>query len=254
MIAIRYLLLQTRNANDPMRAQEVECFARALDCDRSAIEAHDLLAAAPAASRLQQADVILLGGSGHYSAADIAPPRPGNGLRAGWLERTLDVLREIYQRGIPTFASCWGFQAFARALGGRIIHDLPTAEVGTIELHLTVAGRDDPLFGQLPPTFSAQAGHEDHVVELPPSAILLASSERVPEQAYRFADKPIYCTQFHPELDRTALLERVRAYPEYVERIAGVSYDEFLTHCRETPEANSLLKKFIKLIFRNDFS
>ena len=44
----------------------------------------------------------------------------------------------------------------ARAMGGECVNDLPNAEVGTIELQLTDAGRDDPLFGQLPPTFLAQ--------------------------------------------------------------------------------------------------
>jgi GMP synthase (glutamine-hydrolysing) len=79
--------------------------------------------------------------------------------------------------------------------------------------------------------------------------VLLASSARVRHQAFRFTGKPIYCTQFHPELDRTAMLERVRAYTEYVERIAGASYDEFVHDCRETPEANLLLRRFVELVF-----
>ena len=162
--------------------------------------------------------MLLLGGSGHYSAA-------GEGE---WLERALDLMREIHRLAKPTFASCWGFQAMARAMGGRCVHDLPNAEVGTIEVELTDAGREDPLFGNLPTRFAAQAGHEDHVVELPPDAVLLASSDRVREQAFRFAGQPIYCTQFHPELDRTAMMERVIAYPEYVARIARVPYDEFV--------------------------
>jgi len=166
-----------------------------------------------------------------------------------WLERALDAMREIHHLAKPTFASCWGFQAMARAMGGRCINDLPNAEVGTIELRLTKAGRDDPLFSQLPPTFTAQAGHEDHVDRLPPDAILLASSARVPEQAFRFADRPIYCTQFHPELDHTAMLDRVIQYPEYVSRIAGVTFDEFVHSVQETPEANSLLHRFVALNF-----
>ena len=133
---------------------------------------------------------------------------------------------------------------------GRALHPrFPNAELGTIELRLTDAGRTDPLFGTLPPVFGGQAGHEDHVVELPDDAVLLASSERVRKQAFRFAGKPIYCTQFHPELDRTAIFERVVAYPEYVERIAAVPADEFLATCRETPEANLLLRTFVALVF-----
>ena len=236
---LRYLLLQTRNSGDPMAAQEVRCFARMLDCPIAAIEVFDLLSAAPPIDKLQQPDMLLLGGSGHYSAAS----------EGAWLERALDCMREIHRLAKPTFASCWGFQAMARAMGGKCVNDLPNAEVGTIDLQLTDAGRADPLFGQLPPAFAGQAGHEDHVVELPSDAILLASSARVREQAFRFAGRPIYCTQFHPELDRTALMERVIAYPEYVARIARIPFDNFIQSCRETPEANSLLRRFVQTVF-----
>ena len=242
---LRYLLLQTRNASDPMCAQEVRCFARMLDCQLSDIEVFDLLAAAVPGDTLQAADMVLLGGSGHYSAAS----EPGRPRPRPWLQRALDSMREIHRISKPTFASCWGFQAMARAMGGECVHDLPNAEVGTIKLHLTDAGRSDPLFGSLPPAFAAQAGHEDHVVELPPDAVLLASSARVPEQAFHFDGKPIYCTQFHPELDRTGMLERVIAYPEYVARIARIPFDDFVHNVRETPEANSLLRRFVETIF-----
>ena len=239
MRPLRFLLLQTRNSGDPMAAQEVRCFARMLDCEISAIEVFDLLSAAPPIDKLRQPDMLLLGGSGHYSAAS----------EGVWLERALECMREVYQLAKPTFASCWGFQAMARAMGGKCVNDLPNAEVGTIELQLTDAGREDPLFGQLPPVFRGQAGHEDHVVELPPDAVLLASSARVREQAFRFAGRPIYCTQFHPELDLTGLMERVVAYPEYVARIARIPFDDFIKTCRQTPEANSLLRRFVELQF-----
>jgi GMP synthase (glutamine-hydrolysing) len=137
----------------------------------------------------------------------------------------------------------------ARALGGRCIHDPPFAELGTIELRLTEAGRNDPVFSTLPPTFAGQAGHEDHVTELPPDAVLLASSQRVQHQAFRFAGRPIYCTQFHPELNRQAIIERVHAYPEYVERIAAMPHDDFLATVRETPAANQLLRRFVSVVF-----
>jgi GMP synthase (glutamine-hydrolysing) len=135
----------------------------------------------------------------------------------------------------------------ARALGGCCVNDLPNAEVGTIALTLTEAGYNDPLFGELPPVFAAQAGHEDRVIELPRDAVLLASSPRVAEQAFRFVGRPIYCTQFHPELDRATMLERLVAYPEYVARIARVSYDDFIQNLRETPDANSLLRRFVTM-------
>ncbi len=250
MRSIRYLLLQIRNPGDPMASQEVECFAKALDCDASAIRVFDLLSAAPSMEVLRQVDMVLLGGSGHYSVASRSsdpnePARPS----AVWIERTLEALCEIHAISKPTFASCWGFQAMARALGGECVNDVPNAELGTVELRLTGAGSRDPIFGMLPEVFCAQAGHEDRVYRLPADAELLASSGRVQEQAFRFKGRPIYCTQFHPELNQKAMIERVIAYPEYIERIARVPFDDFLGNVRETPEANSLLRIFTRVIF-----
>jgi len=183
--------------------------------------------------------MFLLGGSGHYSAAG----------ETEWLERALDCLREVYRMAKPTFASCWGFQAMSRAMGGRCVNDVPNAELGTIDLTLTKDGRANQVFSFLPPEFTAQAGHEDHVVELPPDAVLLASSATIKEQAFRFENRPIYCTQFHPELDRTAMLERVIAYPDYIERNTKISHEEFIKTLRETPEANRILRRFVDHFF-----
>ena len=222
-----------------MLQQERSCFAETLQVDLEQIRPFDLLVQIPTASDLLEADIILIGGSGKYSATAQAP----------WLERSLQLLREICQQGQPMFASCWGFQALSRALGGRVVHDLPNAELGTLQLRLTPAGEEDPLFGALGSTFTAQAGHEDHVVELPAGAVLLASSERVAEQAFRWRDLPIYATQFHPELTRERLLQRLRAYPEYVERIYGQTLAEFEQHCHDTPAASSLLRRFVEQVF-----
>jgi len=232
---LRFLLLQIRNAGDPMRTQEVTCFARAMRVEKQQFRTIDLLSTAPARRDLKDASMVLLGGSGHYSAAG----------KGAWLERTLDVLREIHHRAVPTFASCWGFQAFARALGGRVVHDPGRAELGTLPLRRTDAGRDDPLFAPLGQRFFGQMGHEDCVDELPPGTTRLASSKRVENQAYRFDGLPIYCTQFHPELNRKDLIDRATNYPEYIERISGTSLEQFKAACRDTPQTEALLRHFM---------
>ncbi len=238
----RYLLLQVRNPDDSMRAHEVDCFVRSLACEPAALEVHDLLAGVPSQRKVEQFDAFLFGGSGDYSAAAIDDP---------WLDRTLHGLRQLFDTGKPIFASCWGFQAMARALGGKCITDPENAELGTIEISLTEHGRTDPLFSALPRRFAAQAGHMDHVVELPPAAIRLASSDLVANQAFTFAGHPVYCTQFHPELDRTGLITRLETYPAYCERIARVPFAEFIDRCcRETPDSNRLLARFAELVLR----
>ncbi len=222
-----------------MRDQEVHCFARALGCSIDQIRVLDLLAGAPTIAELNGVDVVLLGGSGDYSVVEGET----------WFRPAAAAMHELYVLEKPTFASCWGFQAMARALDGRVVTDLSRAELGTCALHLTEAGATDPIFGPLPRQFRAQMGHQDIVVELPSDAVLLASSSRVTNQAFRLEGKPIYCTQFHPELDRQTLVERVYAYPEYVERIAGMPLEEFVETTGETPETEQLLVRFVRHIF-----
>ncbi|HBL46234.1 MAG TPA: aminotransferase, partial [Planctomycetaceae bacterium] len=106
---LRYLLLQVRNADDPMLKQEVSCFAEILEVDESQVAVFDLLGGSLQENDLLETDIVLVGGSGHYSAA-------GEG---DWLDVALDSLRLVHDSRKPTFASCWGFQAMARAMGGR---------------------------------------------------------------------------------------------------------------------------------------
>ena len=236
---MRFLLLQIRNPDDPMRAHERAAFARTIGCRIESIDVFDVLAIKISQKVLESADVILIGGSGDYSALSTDP----------WMNRALEGLSLLYESKRPTFASCWGFQAFARALGGEVIHDADNAEVGTHQLMLTEQGCRDPLFGTLPRRFPAQMGHQDHVVRLPAEAIPLARSERVENQAYTFPDRPIYATQFHPELNASDLMDRLRQYPEYLQETTGQTFEEFRARTQESPDAASLLRRFVDMIF-----
>ena len=150
---MRFLLLQSRDPDDPMREHEVDCFATGFECPQTAIEVFDLLSGRPEQAILDRADVVLLGGSGDYSVAKGGP----------WLDDALETMRSLHQQAKPTFASCWGFQAMARAMGGRVVTDPARAEVGTYELELTQEGERDPVFGSLGSSFLAQVGHMDIV-------------------------------------------------------------------------------------------
>jgi len=245
------MLLQARNPGDPMRGQEVRCFARALDCPAENIQPVDLINHHHAAShltrtQLDSVDVVLLGGSGDYSVAE-------GGV---WLPAALEAMRDLVALAKPTFASCWGFQAMSQALGGHVVHDPARAELGTLPISLTPAGRADPVFGGLgdssqrkSDSFLAAMGHEDIVDQLPAGAMLLASTPRVTHQAFVLPGKPIYGTQFHPELDCPSLIERLETYPHYVNQIAGISFDRFVHDCRPTPAANTILRRFIEHVF-----
>ena len=230
----RYLLIQIRDADDSVREQEIGCFADALRCSREAITVFDLLSTELNASHLAEVDMVMIGGSGRYSVTSEAP----------WMQKALVSLQRLLDCGKPTFASCWGFQSLARAAGGKVVHDLENAELGTSLVTLTEAGKLDPIFSHLPESFEAYMGHEDRVIELPPGVTLLASTDRVAQQAFRFDGRPIYCTQFHPELTLPTLLSRIEAYPEYCERIAQVPFDVFRRQCQAAPQCETLLRLF----------
>jgi GMP synthase (glutamine-hydrolysing) len=231
----RFLLLQVRNADDPIRSHEVRCFARSFGCEAARIEVFDLLAGAPPTSLLDRADIVLLGGSGDHSVARGGP----------WLAAALETMAGLHEVGKPTFASCWGFQAMARALGGEVVTDHALAEVGTVWVELTPEGEADPVFSPLGRRFQAQMGHEDIVTALPAGATRLASSARVLNQAFRFDGKPIYCTQFHPELAREDLIARITRYPAYLPLAGARSIAELEEMTPETPHTEAILRRFV---------
>ena len=237
-----FLLLQMRDADDPMREHEVECFARSFRCPRERIRIFDLLGGVPTSGELDEVDVVLLGGSGDYSVAKGGP----------WLPAALDAMRGLYESSKPTFASCWGFQAMARAMGGEVVTDHDLAEVGTLTLRVTPEGSRDPVFGPLGPRFQVQIGHEDIVTELPGDAVLLASSDRVPNEAFRFEGRPIYCTQFHPELDREGIIARIAYYPDYLPLTGHANMEEFAAATPETPETEAILRRFMSVAFATE--
>jgi len=238
---IRYLLLQVRNPDDDMSENEIDCFSRALDCSRESVSVLDLLSAVPSQKDLDEADVVLLGGSGDYSVAEGGP----------WLPPALDVMRGLYESSKPTFASCWGFQAMARAMGGEVVTDPALAEVGTIWLTATPEGLEDPVFGPLGGRFQVHMGHQDVVTRLPDSVTLLASSDRVPNQAYRFEGKPIYATQFHPELGREDLILRIGTYPPYLPLAGCSTMEEFAAATPDIPETEAILSRFVREVVRD---
>ncbi len=237
---MKLLLLQARKSDDPMGAHEVQCFIDRCDVADSAIVPHDLLGGPPTIQRAREHDAVLIGGSGDYYVTQQNLPH--------W-QPFCDFLLELIASGHPTFASCFGYQAMIHALGGSIIHDPEKTEVGTFELELTAAGRDDPLLGELPAQFPAQMGHKDRAALLPDGIENLASSVRAPLQALRVPGKPIWATQFHPELDCKTNLERFDRYLEgYAEYMTDEEQATARAEFRESPGASALLRKFLTLI------
>ena len=146
-----------------------------------------------------------------------------------WIDGLVDWVAEAADRGLPILGVCYGHQALAEALGGRV------AAMDDIELGYREIERvdDDPLLADLDDPFTAFETHSDRVVELPPGATLLAENDRG-VQAFRRGD--CWGVQFHPEYDRdsAARVTKGKDLPE--DRIKsvldGIDDDNYAAACR----------------------
>lgn len=181
---------------------------------------------------------VLIGGASGFSAYEDYE----------WTRGLMAFVERCYQEEMPLFGSCWGHQFIARALGGSVAHDALRAEMGTKTIQLTEAGQQDALFGTMPPVFRGNHGHHDRVTSLPSEAIELAYNETSPFQAFRIAGKPIYGTQFHPELDKMTITNRLKLYRTYYpESGDDEAFEALLASFQDTPDASSLLRRFLAL-------
>lgn len=235
-MARRVVLLQVRD--DP-RAQEQErlCFLESCGLDPSELTAWNLVTDPRPDLRLtSRADAVLIGGAGSHSATEQYPfSRP--------LE---EIIRRLVAEERPTFASCYGHHVLVRALGGDLITDHTRGEVGTFDVELTRRGGEDPLLEGFPYRFAVQLGHHDVVLRLPAECHELAYSEKCRNQMLRVAGKPIYSTQFHPELSEDHLRVRLLMYRD--DYLAEQTTDDELSLPLHSSEwADRMLRRFFDL-------
>ncbi len=240
---MHHLLLQARDPDEPTRAEERASFAARLGTRVDHVHTLDLTAAPVSLAMVRDtlaatgARTLLVGGSGRYSVLDDVP----------WMGPFIDTLAALAEDGPPMFASCFGFQALVLGLGGEVIHDPERAEVGTFDLRLTPHALQDPLFSLLPPSFTAQLGHKDRASRLPSAATVshLASSDRAPYQALRLEGRPVWATQFHPELTHADNLGRLLRYRrEYTVAFGEDGFAAMVDSFRASPDADALLGHF----------
>ena len=89
----------------------------------------------------------------------------------------IELTREIWDKGIPAFGSCWGLQVMTAALGGTVRLNPRGREIGIARnICLTDAGRQHAMYEDKRDAFDAVCVHEDEVAALPACATLLASN------------------------------------------------------------------------------
>jgi GMP synthase (glutamine-hydrolysing) len=128
---------------------------------------------------------------------------------------------ELFASGLPVFGICYGMQAMAYVLGGRVV-PAQKREYG----RATVTGIADTAAGGLARLF-ARGGeampvwmsHGDTVLTPPPGFQALASTDNCPVAAMADEARRLYAVQFHPEVAHTP---RGRAILETFVEVCGV--------------------------------
>lgn len=177
----RIALVLVHEADRALGEREVGSIGPALTALGFAVEVTTLVDGRPPPDPGAAELVVVLGSEASASADPDVDNRPV------WLDAELAWLGRAVDAGTPVLGICFGAQALARVLGGRV-HRAPRTERGFVEL-----GSSDPA--------ALPAGrwlefHDDSFT-LPPGATQLAAND-VGVQAFRRG--PHLGVQFHPEI------------------------------------------------------
>lgn len=132
-------------------------------------------------------DAILVTGS----PAGVYDPEP-------WMSPLMDFIRWAADARTPQIGVCFGHQAVAQAMGGRVEKSDKGWGVGR---HVYDVHSAPEWISGAPQDAAFAVSHQDQVVSLPPGAERIASSEFTPYAALAFQQAPIISFQGHPEFD-----------------------------------------------------
>ena len=186
---------------------EYESFRTAMRLDASELEQWDLVRVPLPADFATRWRGAVVGGS----PFNVTDPESTKTDAQRTVEAGLARLAQSAAAGeTAALFTCYGIGVATRTLGGDVTRAYPE-DTGPTVVSLTDEGHHDPLFGPLAQTFTALTAHKEGTDRLPDGAVLLASNEGCPVQAYRVGDR-LYATQFHPEPTGRAFTERMAVY------------------------------------------
>jgi GMP synthase (glutamine-hydrolysing) len=135
--------------------------------------------------------VIIFGGAMHVDQENRHP----------WLRDEDVLIRGLLDRRIPVLGVCLGAQLVAKALHARV-GPLARPQIGWFDVEQTPEAADDPVFADLPRTFSSFQWHS-YAFDLPARGVPLAR-DSVCLQAYR-AGESAWGIQFHAEVTKESV-------------------------------------------------
>ncbi|MEO7032021.1 MAG: glutamine-hydrolyzing GMP synthase, partial [Herbaspirillum sp.] len=137
------------------------------------------------------------------------------------------VPQSVFEIGVPVLGICYGMQAMAQQLGGKVeigkLREFGYAEVrarGHTEL---LAGISDFTTSEGHGMLKVWMSHGDKVEQIPTGFKLMASTENCPVAGMADDARHFYGVQFHPEVTHTVQGEAILT--RFVQQICGCSAD-----------------------------
>lgn len=186
---------------------EYASFLAGLGARPEGLARHDLVRDPLPADAFDRYSGFVVGGS-PFNVTDPDSAKTAAQLR---LEADLETIAAAAAESrTAALFTCYGIGVVTRLLGGDVTREHPEA-TGPTTVELTAAGRTDALLGDLALRFAALTAHKEGAGAVPPGAVLLATNDGCPVQAYRVGER-LYATQFHPEPTPRAFTERMAVY------------------------------------------
>ena len=134
---------------------------------------------------------IILSGGPESTIGDDAPVAP----------------QAVYDLGVPVLGICYGMQTMAMQFGGKV-ETADHQEYGYAQVRARghtslLKDIEDEVSSEGFGLLDVWMSHGDHVVEIPESFKLMASTENAPIAGIANEDKQFYGIQFHPEVTHT---------------------------------------------------
>ena len=166
--------------------------------------------------------------------------------REAWSERTAAWLATAVSAETPVLGICYGHQLLAHGLGGRVGVNPRGREIGSINVEIGDAAREDALFRGFAGPLRVQATHMESVLEIPPGARLLGSSAGDPHHAFAVGTTA-WGVQFHPEFDAATVRHYIEARRQMI-RDEGLDPDALKRGTRDAPDGGAILRRFAQLL------
>ncbi|OGB23486.1 MAG: glutamine-hydrolyzing GMP synthase [Burkholderiales bacterium RIFCSPLOWO2_02_FULL_57_36] len=137
------------------------------------------------------------------------------------------VPQAVFELGVPVLGICYGMQAMAEQLGGKVengkVREFGYAEVRARGHTALLKGINDFVTPEGHGMLKVWMSHGDKIIDMPPGFKLMASTDNCPIAGMADEERKLYALQFHPEVTHT--LQGKAILGRFVHEICGCKSD-----------------------------